>query len=301
MNIDELRAQLEQLAGPEPSPTEGAREAVRGRVRRARRRTTLVTAVAGVLVITIVVAGVHAAQDSPVGVRTLGSTTPTVPTGSECAVIPPAVPAADVPSDVSAWAHGGPVIGERELWTVRSAPAVQINPQPDGTWLLKFPWFTRPFGIPTFTGARLDGPGTFRGNGDQAIDQRGVWVVSSLEFSTPGCWEVTARYQTSAITFRILIGGGRQSTGTITGALRVVGGPAPGTSAAVGGTIHINGRDGNLPLTTRRDGTFSALLRAGDYTVTGTARGSGLTCSADNPVVVTAGHTTHADVICNID
>ena len=66
MNIDDFRAQLEQMAGPEPSPTADAREAVHRRARRARRRTGAITATAAVLVVAITVAGVHAAQDSPV-------------------------------------------------------------------------------------------------------------------------------------------------------------------------------------------------------------------------------------------
>jgi hypothetical protein len=304
MNIEELRAQLEQLAGPEPSPTAGAREAVHRRARRQRLRMGAMTATATVLVVAIVVAGVHAAQESPVSVRTLTSTTASAPAGLECTVIPPTVPAAEVPSDVSKWADDKPVIGERELWTIRSAPAVRANRQPDGSWLLKFPWFTRPFGIPTFAGGRLDGPGTFHGNGDQAIDQSGVWVASSLEFSAAGCWEVTARYQTAAITFRILVGeppkpSGQSATGTISGTLRDVGGTVPTASQAVAGTIHVDGLSESWSGTTASDGSFATQVPAGTYTVTGVqGNGGGMTCSAGGPVVVNPGKTTKADVVC---
>jgi hypothetical protein len=205
MNIEDLRAQLEQVAGPERRPSGDAREAVHRRVRRARRRTSAITAIVGVLVVAIVVAGVHAAQESPVGVRTLGSTTASAPTGSECTLSPPTIPAADVPSDVASWAGGAPVVGGNGLWA--RASALSVPGIHDGTiWRLKIGWFTKPFGIPTFAGGRIDGPGVFHGNGDPAFDQRGEWVVSSLEFSTAGCWEVTVRYITGAITFRILVG-----------------------------------------------------------------------------------------------
>jgi hypothetical protein len=203
MNIEELRAQLEQMAGPEPRPTGDAREAVHRRVRRARRRAGAMTATAAVLVIAIVVAGIHVAQDSPVRVRTLESTTPTTP--AECTTSPPTVPPADVPSDVAKWASDAPVVGGGALWSERS---ILLGPvlHDSGVYRMKVSWLTRPFGIPTFSARRLDGPGTFHGNGNQAIDERGEWVVSSLEFSAAGCWAVTVSYQDAAISYQILIG-----------------------------------------------------------------------------------------------
>jgi hypothetical protein len=75
---------------------------------------------------------------------------------------------------------------------------------------LKFPWFTRsPFGLPQIDGRRIDGPGTFHADVNKATSPDGTdWVVSSLEFSEPGCWEITARYYdpTLPLTFRLEIG-----------------------------------------------------------------------------------------------
>jgi hypothetical protein len=113
-----------------------------------------------------------------------------------------AVPKARVPRDVADWAGGAPVVGHGALWTIRSAIAVAPDHQAAG-WLLKFPWDTRPFGLPTISGRRLDGPGAFHADAHPATDSRGTWVVSSLIFSGPGCWEVTGRYRASTMRFRI--------------------------------------------------------------------------------------------------
>jgi hypothetical protein len=212
MNIDDFRAQLEQMAGPEPSPTADARAAVRRRARRARRRTGAITATAAVLVVAIIVAGINAAQDSPVRVRTLNSSTST--TSAPCTTSPPTVPQADVPSDVAKWASNAPVVGGGALWAVRSI-LFGGNTHDSGVYRMKVSWLTRPFGIPTFSAHRLDGPGTFHGNGDQAIDQRGEWVASTLEFSTPGCWAVTVSYQDATISYQILIRDSQQRSSTL--------------------------------------------------------------------------------------
>ena len=53
------------------------------------------------------------------------------------------------PHDVAAWAQGRPVVGEGSLWTIRSA--VSVHPVQYGTgWHLKFPWYTRPNGLPAY-------------------------------------------------------------------------------------------------------------------------------------------------------
>lgn len=299
MNIDDFRAQLEQMAGPEPSPTADAREAVHRRARRVRRRTGAITATAAVLVVAITVAGVHAAQDSPVRVRTLDSTTPTTP--PECTTSPPTVPPADVPSDVAKWASDAPVVGGGALWAVRS---ILFGPvmHDSGVYRMKVSWLTRPFGIPSFAAHRLDGPGTFHGNGDQAIDPRGEWVASTLEFSAPGCWAVTVSYQDETISYQILVGDPEPSaTGTITGTLLVAGGTVPGAVQAVAGTIQVHGLTQSWTGTAGSDGRFSATVGAGAYDVTGSpGDGGGMTCSAGARVVVRAAQTTDVNVTCNL-
>jgi hypothetical protein len=303
MNLDDFRAQLEQLAGPEPSPTTAAREAVGRKVRRTRRRTGAITAAAAVLVVAIVVAGINAAQDSPVRVRTLNTTTPTTPTtAAQCTMLPPIVPQAEVPSDVAAWASDAPVVGSGALWTVRSLLSSGMA-HDSGVYRMKIGWLTRPFGIPTFAAHRLDGPGTFHGDGNQALNEKGEWVVSSLEFSAAGCWAVTVSYQDSTISYDVLIGDAPPpsavATGTVTGTLRVEGGPAPGINHGVVGTVHVDGLSGSWAGTTTSDGTFTATVNAGTYKLTGSADGGAMNCGGGS-AVVTAGRTTRADVICNI-
>ena len=199
MNIEELREQLEQLAGSPSRPTAEARDGVRRRVNRHRRRMGATSAMAAALVVAIIGVGVWNAQDSPVKVRTVPSTANPL----ECRADVGTVPANQVPADVAAWADGEPVVGHGALWTIRSA--VTVAPAYDkGGWFLKFPWLTRPYGLPKFTGRRLDGAGTFRAEAGPATDQRGTWVVSSLDFSALGCWEVTASYRNVGIVLDLV-------------------------------------------------------------------------------------------------
>ena len=125
------------------------------------------------------------------------------PRPAACAASIVTVPKAKVPADVARWAGGAPVVGHGALWTIRSAINVPAARQPNGWYFLKFPWYARPFGLPSISGRRVDGAGSFRGDANQAVDARGVWVVSSLEFSHPGCWEVTSRYRHSTIRFHL--------------------------------------------------------------------------------------------------
>jgi hypothetical protein len=308
MNVEELREQLEQLAGPLRRATPEAREGVRRRVRRSRRRMSVGTAAASVLVAVLVVAivgaGLRDSKNPTLGLRTVPSTNP--PAGTpDCRPGVRTVPENDVPRDVAAWAHGAPVVGGGELWTLRSAIAVAAIHE-NGAWRLKFPWFARPFGLPLINGRRLDGPGSFRPEVNRAVDGSGTWVASGLVFSAPGCWEVTARFDHATLSFRILVGNPPRplAIGTITGTLREVGGPAPGLDRSIGGSIRITGSSANWEGTTTGSGGFSVDLPVGRYSVTG---GSSFIndgrsqCFAAGPVVVARGRTTTADVICSID
>jgi len=101
--------------------------------------------------------------------------------------------------------------------------------------------------------------------------------------------------------------GGSPADGTLTGHLYGVGGPAtvsgppsprpwPGTVTLVGPAVH---RD----VTVGAGGTFSVVVPAGRYTVTGHSPnyGSGTyLCQAAGEVTVTSGHTTKADVLCQM-
>jgi hypothetical protein len=136
--------------------------------------------------------------------RVARATTTTTTTVAACAQHEGAVP--NPPPDVTRWADGAPVIGSGALWTIasaRSVPAVREV----GAWRIKFPWLTRPAGndVPTISGRRLDGAGTFKAEANRAFDANGSWVASNLTFSSPGCWEVTARYRGSTLTVRLRV------------------------------------------------------------------------------------------------
>jgi hypothetical protein len=107
-----------------------------------------------------------------------------------------------VPRDIP---HREPVVGSGALWTIASASRLHAVHERRG-WLMKVPWFTRPFGIPRITARRLDGDGTFHATADEAIDQNGKWVASNLIFSTAGCWEVTGRFHASMLRFEVRVG-----------------------------------------------------------------------------------------------
>lgn len=109
------------------------------------------------------------------------------------------------PHDVVEWARGKPVFGEGSLWTIRSAVSVPGVQYGNG-WHLKFPWYTRPNGLPRIEGRRLDGPGTFHYDVNLAFDARGSFNTSTLDFSVPGCWQITGQYRTSRLRFNLSVG-----------------------------------------------------------------------------------------------
>src|SRR4051812_39263185 len=109
MNIDELRDQLQQIAGPVPRATSAARAAVGTRVARARRRRNLMaggsSALAAALVVAIVAVGLNG-SNGPVKVITTTPSATSAPAEANCALGVAAVPAAQVPRAVANWAHG---------------------------------------------------------------------------------------------------------------------------------------------------------------------------------------------------
>ena len=58
----------------------------------------------------------------------------------------------------------------------------------------------------TVTGTRLDGPGTFEfGPGTNASADFGPAMLVGVEFPTPGCWQLTARYRDAVLSYVVLI------------------------------------------------------------------------------------------------
>ena len=127
-----------------------------------------------------------------------------------CTRIPKAVAPARVPREVRAFGDG-PVIGGGSLWAIRGNLPPRVRPHLDPvTHALdaKFPWYLIPKkgDVPTITGRRLDGSGSFRSDANPtgAPGTAGL-VTSTLVFSTAGCWEVTGAYNGSKLTFRIRV------------------------------------------------------------------------------------------------
>ncbi len=309
MNVEELRSELEALAGPVPSATDAARDAVGRRVRRARRRTGAISAMAGVVVAALVAGGVVATTRSQPGVKVRTTSPPTTvtPSAPECVSGVTTVPSTDVPADVAALADHRPVVGGGELWTARDLIELPAGLTPTGVWDMKVVWFTRPLGIPRIDGRRLDGPGTFHADANVATSSTGRAVTSSLVFSAPGCWEVTARYDNSTITFRTLVGDPPRplAIGRIAGTLRMVGGPAPGIDRSVGGFVALAERGGIVwNGVTTGSGSFTVDVPVGTYEITGSTpsfdAGRQSACGGAT-VIVARGRTTRADVICSID
>jgi hypothetical protein len=119
---------------------------------------------------------------------------------------PKAVPRSKLPRDVKLWAHGQPAFGHGSIWALRSNIPTQSErwQHDDGQYGLKFPWYLSPAkgDVPTITGRRVDGPGTFGARANAAFSGT-TWVSSGLQFSAPGCWEVTGEYGGDTLTFRV--------------------------------------------------------------------------------------------------
>jgi hypothetical protein len=312
MNIEDLRDQLEQAAGPVPRATSAARAAVGERVRRARRRRNLMgggaSVLAAALVLAIIAVGVGLnGNNDDVRVGTTSPSPTTATANPQCRFGAKAVPRNQVPAVVSAWNDGRAVIGGGALWTARR----QNNPIHDGSiYRLKIGWYAIPFGLPTITARRLDGPGRATGDANEAINEHGKWVASAIELPSAGCWEITARYRHSPITFRQLIGNPPEplAIGTISGVLQEVGGPAPGAPRPVTGTIQIDNtttdvHEVGVAVETDAHGRFRIDVPAGAHNLVATSpqyQGGRSNCTAGT-VIVRTGATVHVDVDCQID
>jgi hypothetical protein len=92
------------------------------------------------------------------------------------------------------------------------------------------------------------------------------------------------------------------AAGTLTGHLYAVGGPVDST-LPLPGTVTVQRRGVHLNVPVGARGTFSVTVPAGRYTVVGHSplygSGEGL-CRAAKVVTVTSGHTTNADVLCQM-
>ena len=94
------------------------------------------------------------------------------------------------------------------------------------------------------------------------------------------------------------------SVGTVSGALAAVGGPAPGSTHVLSGSVRITNTRSHSShvLSVRADGRYAVAVLPGTYLVVGKSPsfngGTAFNCAALRPVVVIAGRTTTASVYC---
>ena len=91
--------------------------------------------------------------------------------------------------------------------------------------------------------------------------------------------------------------------GTLTGHLYGVGGPAPGLPRPWPGIVTLTGPGVHRDVPVGASGNYAVMVPAGKYTVVGHSPlyggGAGL-CRAAGVVTVISGHTTKADVLCQM-
>jgi len=91
--------------------------------------------------------------------------------------------------------------------------------------------------------------------------------------------------------------------GTLTGHLYGVGGPPPGLPRPWPGTVTLTGPGIDRSASVGADGSYSVTVPAGRYTVVGRSplyESDAALCRATELATVTSGHTTTADVLCQM-
>ena len=105
------------------------------------------------------------------------------------------------------------------------------------------------------------------------------------------------------IGFTAACSGPGASDGTLAGHLYGVGGPAPGLPRAWPGTVTLTGPGVHRDVRVGASGTYSVTVPGGTYTIVGRSplyeSGAAL-CRATEAATVTSGHTTTADVLCQM-
>ena len=105
------------------------------------------------------------------------------------------------------------------------------------------------------------------------------------------------------IGFTAACSGPGASDGTLAGHLYGVGGPAPGLPRPWPGTVTLTGSGVHRDVPVGTSGTYSVTVPGGTYTIVGRSplyeSGAAL-CRATGVATVTSGHTTTADVLCQM-
>lgn len=129
-----------------------------------------------------------------------------------------------------------------------------------------------------------------------------VAAGSMLMVAVLGAGALPSLLRGPSATTRVAASSGQDAT--VTGVLRMTGGPAGADQPGVSGVVVLRSSRGpEITTTAGSDGTFAVAVPPGSYTVTGTspqyADGGG-TCRATDPVTVSAGARADVDVACQV-
>jgi hypothetical protein len=126
----------------------------------------------------------------------------------ECRANPSATPRRELPEPLRTLSPRQKLVGEGDLWTVRPGRLFYTDGA-DGWTRLKQPWFRLDDGQLTIEGRRVDGAtGSFRADippmeaYPRNMNVAG-FIPSGLEFSTGGCWKITARFRDSKVVLHL--------------------------------------------------------------------------------------------------
>jgi hypothetical protein len=106
-----------------------------------------------------------------------------------------------------------------------------------------------------------------------------------------------------AVAFLAGCSGASGAEGTVAGHLYGVGGPPPGLPRAWPGTVILTGPGVHRDVSVGADGSYSVTVPVGRYTVAGRSplyESDAALCRATRVATVTSGHTTTADVLCQM-
>jgi len=106
--------------------------------------------------------------------------------------------------------------GTEKLWTLLDPGRWEAREDSDRGykvpkivwWSRAYDWKKEPNPALTITGRRLDGPSApliFDGANNAYIEGRGSFMTSSVHLPTLGCWEVTAHYKGTDLTFVVKV------------------------------------------------------------------------------------------------
>jgi hypothetical protein len=128
-----------------------------------------------------------------------------IATTSAC---PVTTPNGSNPPGVAAGA-GGNIHGNGDLWVTLSyggvIPAGKNTLQPDGSIRMKFPWWRGEIGELKISGVRLDAAAPpLRADVPSGYGSTG-FQASAVFFPTVGCWEVTGRAGSAALTIIVMV------------------------------------------------------------------------------------------------